>query len=729
MQAWQITFHFKLFFVLLISFMVVAGSLWFYIRVRGSISPGRWRVLVGLRMAGMAILLILLFRPAVGFETAPVKESVPVVLVDVSRSMGVRDDGSGPGRLEGVKSLLRENLDILGQKPAARIFVFSDKLVAVKTDQIEALKPEGKTTDIYNTLSVLNLHVPVENIQAVILLTDGNHLGRDNPVDAVKALLRPVYCLGTGSPETSAGTNQVNLEVADFPVKLAAQAENPIAAQVSWQGAGEGGEVLTLTAGVDTQKTTEKAIPITHPAGKRQVEISIRPEAVGKTVCTFSLSRRPGKTLPVESAREIHALALPEKLRLLMVEGQVRPEYKFLKQYLQSDPAVAVAAFVQIRPGKFLINNQIPDYHPTALPAGRSEFQKFDLVILGDISGRTFTNQQAQWTKEIVEKGSGLLFLAGENTGDLQGTVWSDLLPVQLKAKATWQDQAFIPRLTAAGKTDPAFKALEPFLEKEGHLRGFFSVGPALPAATVLWEGPDGLPVLAVRPEGKGKSAILTAESTWRWALNPDPALRKKLYQTFWGELIRELANRNLTAKLKPTLIVNVDTNSVQTGKPVTLRANLFDEAGKAVTAAAVSAELLKNNRPIESIKLTADQDHFTGRVTAGEPGEYKIQVRGNQLQDSIPLSVYTLDQELLQVRLNKKLLDDLARVGETEKMRPPQTFGQILRDLRERFATRAEKETNLNEFRSFDHRVFLLALFIIAISSEWILRYRWRLR
>ncbi len=174
---------------------------------------------------------------------------------------------------------------------------------------------------------------------------------------------------------------------------------------------------------------------------------------------------------------------------------------------------------------------------------------------------------------------------------------------------------------------------------------------------------------------------------------------------------------------------MNVDANAVQTGKPVTIRADLFDDAGKPKTASPPAADLMKKNRAADPIKLTPVQDHYEGQVTLKEPGEYKIQVRGEGLEDTIGLTAYALDQELLQVRLNKKLLDDLARAGGTEKMLPPQNFGQILRDLREQFTARTEKETNLHEFRSFDHRLFLLTLFLAAITTEWILRYRWRLR
>ncbi|MFA5865132.1 MAG: hypothetical protein WC975_10655 [Phycisphaerae bacterium] len=741
MLAWQLTFQVKNVLVLLITLIVITSAVWFYRRLRGSISPARLRMLLVLRISGVLILLILVFKPAIGFKTALVKESIPLILVDTSRSMQI-DDLAGRGRLSFVKDLLAENTDLATQDPPARFFSFSDKLLPVPLDKVGHLQPEGQSTDIATAFKSLSSYLPLENIQALVLLTDGNHLSPENPVDAVSMINRPTHCLGIGSADSPGGLANLTIDLPDPPVKMTAQSQNPVSVGINWQGAEKGNYDLTITVG--DKKASQKTVPISSPAGRRQMEVEIKPEALGKTVCRLQLAKLPQEFLLADNFREFHALALPEKIRILIVEGQIRPEFKFLKQYLQSDPAVTFASFVQVRPGKFLVTSQIPNYQPKNLPASQAEFEKFDLVILGDVSARTFTDQQGQWIKQLVESGRGLLVIPGEEIGELKKSVLADILPVRLESKIAWLDQPFIARMTIAGKIHPVLKNLEPFfqpdssLAKDSRFHGFFSLGAPLPGTNVLLEHPNStpdqvLPVLALRPVGKGKSALLATESTWHWALNSNPILQQKLYQPFWGQLIRDLANKDVTAEQKPVLVLNLDKNAVQTGEPVKIRCDLFDTAAKPVTTATISAELLKNEKIVNSISLNPQQDYYIGRMDIKEPGDYKIRAKGKLaagvLIDTIALTVYKIDQELRQVGLNKSLLNELAAAGGTQKMNAPENLGQILRNLREQFAARAAQETNLSEFRTFDHRIFLLILFVALLSTEWFLRHHWRLR
>lgn len=726
MQTWQVNCQSNGLLVILITGLVLASAVLFYRRLRGSIPRGRWGLLLGLRLVGILVLLLLVFKPAIGFRAGSAHLSAPVLLVDVSKSMGVADR-PGESRLEFVKGLLAENMDLLTQAPPARVFTFADGLAPVALDRLESLEAGGQTTDLAGALRSVEQAISTDRIQAVVLFSDGNHLGPSDPVAAAAGLGRPVHSLGVGSADTAYGTGRLALALPDPPVKMIAGADNPVSTEVRWQSLQPGN--WRLDVAVNEKRGDPKTIALTTPAGRRTLEVKIRPDGAGKTVCRLQLAGPAGQGVDADAPREFHTLAVPEKIRVLMVEGQVRPEYKFLKQYLQSDPAVTFAGFVQIRPGKFLVTSLIPGYQPKDLPTTKAEFDRFDLVILGDISPRTFSPGQVRCLKDLVSGGRGLLLIPGQETGDLKGGPLADLLPVVLAPKTAWIDSPFLPRLTVAGRAAPAFKGLENFFRNDARLQGMFAVGPALPAARVLLAHPNGSPVLAIRPLGKGKTAVLTVESTWRWALNPSPVLRDGLYKAFWGQLIRDLANREFAAKQDPAILVNLDSNSVQAGQPVKIRADLFDNASRPITAAAVSAELLKDEKVVATIPLTVRQDHYAGETTVKEAGHYRIQVRSGAWADSVPVAVYTVDEELRQVALNKKLMDDIAAAGQTAKMADPTTLGAILRTLREQFAARSDKESNLRQVRAFDHRNLLLTVFLVALSAEWLLRYRWRLK
>ena len=457
-------------------------------------------------------------------------------------------------------------MDLLTRDPPARLFTFAETLTPAKSGQVASWQADGNSTDIAEALKSLDRYLPADNIQAVLLLSDGNHLGKQNPAETAAALSRPVYCLGVGSADTPNGTARLALALPDPPVKMIAQAENSVSLELSWQSLRP--TEVNLAVVVNGRKADPRSVPLTTPAGRRKLEVKIKPEAAGKTVCNLQLAGPSGEGATADNTREFHSLALPEKIRVLMVEGQIRPEYKFLKQYLQSDPAVTFAGFVQVRPGKFLVTSQIPGYQPKELPATKAEFEKFDLVILGDISPRTLNAPQIQCLKELVTGGRGLLLIAGEETGELATTALAELLPVKLAPKTAWLDPPFLPRLTLAGKTHPALKGLEPFFQKDARLHGAFQVG------TRSRRPPPSWPIRAAPPPRRsagrqGQIRLLAAESTWRWALNPSPVLRNRLYKAFWGQIIRDLANRDFTAKQSPELLVNTDASTVQAGRPL----------------------------------------------------------------------------------------------------------------------------------------------------------------
>lgn len=92
-------------------------------------------------------------------------------------------------------------------------------------------------------------------------------------------------------------------------------------------------------------------------------------------------------------------------------------------------------------------------------------------------------------------------------------------------------------------------------------------------------------------------------------------------------------------------------------------------------------------------------------------------------------LRVYEIDKEFSRVAMNKDLLDRLAHTGGTSQSRDVEGFAGIMQELRSGYSTRSLKESQIREFRTFDHRIFLLLLFIAAVAGEWILRYRWGLR
>ncbi len=736
MLALKITFQFDAIFMSLVAILAILSGIFFYRLLSGSISSKRWWTLISLRIAAIVLLLILLFKPAIEFHTKPIRNSVPIILIDDSRSMEFADT-NGISRIEYVKKLLIENQDLLEQKPQAKIFTFADNLKPISIRNIRNIAVRGKSTDITAAIEQMAERNEREKIQAVIVLTDGQHLGSDSPISAVSAINQPIYWLGVGSQNPRSKAGNLAIDLIDPPIKIATGGENFFTADV--RKSGSSAITANLEVTVNKQIAAEKTISFTSKGNRRNVDVAVQPSSSGKAKLKFQLTSKGNEYINSDNFRYWHCLSLPEKIKMLIVEPQVSPEYKFLKQYLQSDPAVEFVSMVQIRPGKFLVTKQMPNFTGRSLPASKADFQKFDLFILGNISRRTFDESQAAILKQIVEEGKGILFIAGDNLSDLAKTPLNPLLPIRITQKVQWFEQRFLPKLTLAGKASDILKGCGKFFDPHSRFAnlakvdGWFFAGQATPASTVLMESPTGQPCLAIKPIGKGKSALLCLVGTWRWALNPDVNIREKLYRVFWGQLIRNVSGKELKGKQKPVAIVNLSTNSAKTGESIKIIGYVFNESADAITSAKVSAELLRDEKKIKSIKLAQRDDHFESELSIDKPGNYKIRFKAEyvsyKLIDEMPINVYRIDKEFTQVALNKKLLDELARTSGTEKMQPADSFGEILSKLRKQYAQQIAHQSETHQIRLFDYRVFLMIAFVIIVTSEWLLRYKWGLR
>ena len=176
-----------------------------YWRVGSSMEWWRNLVLLCFRLAGLALVLLLLLQPSRReYLPPPTRERVTLVGLDSSLSMKQRDSDDKT-RFDAAKNLLQE-AGALAQNgapadPRLRLFEFSDDARPLPQSVFE-LAPSGKTTHIHKSVSTM-LSAPAadEAINALILLTDGHDFEMVNPVKTgATAHLRkaPIYAVALG---------------------------------------------------------------------------------------------------------------------------------------------------------------------------------------------------------------------------------------------------------------------------------------------------------------------------------------------------------------------------------------------------------------------------------------------------------------------------------------------------------------------------------------------------
>ena len=154
-----------------------------------------------------------------------------------------------------------------------------------------------------------------------------------------------------------------------------------------------------------------------------------------------------------EASRENNETSQPlkvvdDKIKVLYVEQTPRWEFKYLMALLSRDRRVDFKAVLLEADPSVTAEPKSPFLRQ--FPTDQEALTKFDLIILGDVDPRTFTESQLEnlqrWVKE---GGGGLLSIAGKqfNPGAYVNTKIAELLPVEFteRSSAAASDQADPP--------------------------------------------------------------------------------------------------------------------------------------------------------------------------------------------------------------------------------------------------------------------------------------------
>ena len=159
-----------------------------------------------LQFAMAALLLILLWQPAIMVAELRPQQNIIAVLVDDSRSMAIADNGA-TRESQAVKALESGVLDQLQKKFQVRLYRADGRLTRIaKLDELKTATPASATRigDGLNQLAGEAADLP---IGAVVLLSDGadNSGGIDlDTISTLRSRRIPVHTVGFGARADSA---------------------------------------------------------------------------------------------------------------------------------------------------------------------------------------------------------------------------------------------------------------------------------------------------------------------------------------------------------------------------------------------------------------------------------------------------------------------------------------------------------------------------------------------
>ena len=742
----------------------------FYSSVYGYLGTGRIAALMALRCAAIGCLILILFKPVLSLT--PPEESRPYleVLVDRSASMATVDEAGLPDRYAQALQMLTSQGPRLNKhfRPVWRHFGASPQS-ADSLDQLAQLHPAGDntgSTDLALAIRTAAAEYPKSDQAGILLISDGIHNMPDSYLDAAVEAGVPVYTVGVGSAnERSAGRKNLQLVSVEAPLEAVTNNVAAIKANVKVTGypdtsvpvrlSDDAGATLTQQvapgANVNGQELTFRwtprdsaSRPASAPSGNiRTLHVSIGPEA--------------GEAIADDNDVEIHVLMTQPRIRVVYVEGTIRPEYRSLKRFLETDPNVEFMGLIRASGNSFWAQGSIAGRKLAALPTSEEDFKLFDVLILGDLDRTFLTDAQMDRIRKFVNDGGGLLMLGGHSSfgpGGYGDTAIEQVLPVKAGSRQQPQETTpFVPQLTAEGQAHAVFDGIAGFfsgpagqaasaeLPKLPELLGCVSVPSAKPAAMVLAVHPSRknengpLPVLVVQQAGAGRSAAFTADTTWQWDVPMRALGSDSPYQRFWGQLIRHLAGVEAKArKTSPAVVLRLESNYAQVGDTVKLVARVQDAKGQAPATAQVTVTATIADQPGAKEEFPMSSNGRGLFETVYRPTkEGKVQLTAVAVDEN----KQPLGTDVLPLRVDAHLLemDRLARNNGSLTLIAEKSGGRYadlsaLPDLIDRLVERQKPLTSAAKAENVNLYNFplLFAAFAAFLTVEWMLRRKWQL-
>ncbi|HZU25665.1 MAG TPA: glutamine amidotransferase [Bryobacteraceae bacterium] len=708
-----------------------AGALaWFILsRARPGMRGLRPAILWLFDSSLLALLLFLLWDPAISVATLRQQENIVAVVVDDSRSMGQADDRVGQER----RLLESPAFKALGKKFQVRMYRMGAS--AEPLGNAADLKARDGATHIAAALEQVVRQTATLPVGGIVLLSDGADNSGGIDLDTMNELRRrriPVHAIGFGPEHPSQ-----DVELTDLQFPASTLANSRVRALVGLRQFGFAGRQVKLTVrdGETTLATREVALagdgadqsePIVFNAGAegvRNVEIAVQPLGGEQNAANNKLTR----VMYVDAAPR----------RVLFVEGEPRWEYKFIRRAVEDDKTLQLVSMLRTTENKIYRQGVAnADELKDGFPSRVEDLFEYKALIIGSVEAGWFTTTQAEMIRQFVDRrGGGLLFLGGRwalADGGYDRPPFNDLLPVNLPPKhgTFFRDPAY-PQLTPAGRDsllcriddDPdhnmqRWKALP-------YLANYQEIGQTKPGATLLAQmqvdGRGTLPLLATENYGRGRTAVFATAGSWRWQmLQP---LADMSHEIFWRQMLRWLVTETpsrVTASTPHAVLY--DDGAVK------LRAEVRDTTYLPTSDAQVSARIIAPDGHEETVDLRPDAIQtgvYTGEWNAPKPGSYIADITARRGQQDLGKDVVTFRREdgvaeNFHLYQNRDLLEKLA-ADTGGKYWKPAEVSRLPEDIAWSEAGISVRETH----DLWDAPImFLLALALR--SGGWLLRRRW---
>ena len=745
--------------------VIVTAVLWvmaIYFRETSTAGKGIRTLLGSLRLTALALALLMFAQPTL--EYFWLGKQRLVLLLDRSSSMDALERYPGTkiemSRRASWKKFLTEGdqpmlqkwqsdyqLDVLEFDNQIQQLVDSERSITEQIQPNPLARPlaSASGTRLGDAIDYALRKLPGEPPVAIVALTDGISTRGQTLSKAAERARRmrvPLYTVAVGSDRQRPDIGVENLLVEEivFPGDRL-QVEATVRA-TGYEGKSVEAILRDSATASVLARTTLKLPP---DEATQTLRLAIRPDVPGRLALELAIKPLDDETNTENNVAKAVVEVRDEKIRVLLVQAQPSYEYRALKSLLERDPAVELHVHLQEADAEY---HSVDDTALRSFPATQTELFSYDVLLLGDVDlGLLPRSVWPLIERFVAVHGGGMVAIAGPQFmpiafRDLRSM--QVLLPMDLQSPNPLRSriqtvpsqngelETFLVTPTALGWHTPSLQLGETLAESQ-HIWSklppvswIFRIDKLKPGAQVLAESRSSrgqrLPVILRHYVGAGEVLFHATEDTWRWRWRTDD----RYFARYWGQVVRRLGRGRLAAG-RQGVVLTADRSLYEPGEAVQLQARFRNPAHAPAENDQVLVELQGLVGPALQVTLrrrVGRRGFFTATVEDLAPSEYTAFIVRPSVDGSAgntPFEVRQPPRELAQVAVNRQGLIEAAEIsgGKSYTLATAQQLTSELPSCRQQ---------RLDEMppRSLWNSHAMMALFVIVLASEWLLRRRY---
>lgn len=707
--------------ILILSIIIAFGISYYYYRVTiPPISEFKRKLLILLRGIGLTLLIFLLFEPMISLLSTNEKEPKLAVLIDNSKSMNLKDNLYNR-KDEIKKSIEHSNFFEIGYDNLF-IQVFDEKPKEIKEFNLNDLSLTGQTTNISSALNSLNDKIYEDNIEAILLITDGAYNSGINPIFPAQELAKPIFTIGIGDslpPKDLAIESIITNEIAyinkSVPVNINLKINGYIKQKIK----------LDLYDNKELLSTQEFNVSENNNTVSTIFEFTPKTEGVHKLLA--KVNELDDEITLKNNTKFEYINVLKSKKKITIFAGSPSPDVSFINNLLNQDQSITIKNFVQKDANTFYLNN------PT-----ETDFKDTEIFILIGFPNNYTSDNILKKISNELSKGKSLLFIASRDLNYSKLKQLEPYLPFntissrsnEFTVLADINTNAISNPILKINGTDDDIKlwnSLPPIFKTETFVK-------AKPESEILSylklnNLPMKEPLILSRIFSIQKSIAILGYGLYRWKLlgyASSYAKSNEQNDDLFSKFIQNCL-QGLSVDLDKKLVtVRTSKKYYNTGEKVKFTGQVYDQLFTPIDDAVINIILKGLDNNFEITMNPLGNGRYESEIEGLNEGDYFYEAiayyKGKLYgKDNGRFSIGEVDLEYQDLQMKADLLRNISELT-GGKFYTPETASNLIKDLKLLRNFQSQPITLKTEFLLWNNYILIL-LILLLFSVEWFIR------